>query len=197
MKQLIKPTLVILFAMSFTCAFSQAGSSAKVGLYKNEDDFNMHKLTFELDCKSKQDAIKTNGFFESPKVTVTINNKKYVVLKKDFFGYHDCKGNDYRFYQNKMFEIVDTVSFYVYKHTALEPGAGGKGYATITKYYFSKKGDGPLRSLTVKALSDAFPENAKFRYALESYAHNDHGLMDYDPYLKSYKLKYLFAESVK
>jgi hypothetical protein len=197
MTQMKKSALTILFAACVAGAFSQNASSAKVGLYKNEDDFSVHKLSYEMDCGSKENTIKANNFFESPVVTIQTNQKKYVVSKKDFFGYRDCKGKDYRFYKNQLFEIVDTVAFNVYRHTALEAAAGGKGYKTVTRYYFSKKRDDLIEVLTVKNIEEAFPQNIRFHYAVERYTGNDMGLMDYDPYLKSYKLKYLFLESLK
>jgi hypothetical protein len=195
MKKIKNTTLVIL--LTAYCVFGYSQNNTKIGLYKNENDFAMHKLTYELDCSSKQNLIKTNDFFESPKVVVKANDKKYIVLKKDFYGYHDCTGKDFRFYNNKLYEILDTASFYLYRHTALEPGNGGKGYATVTKYYFSKKGNSTMQLLSVNNLMNAFPQNVKFHYALETYVHNDNGLMDYDSYSKCYKLKYLFTESLK
>jgi hypothetical protein len=197
MKQLRKTAITILLAVGIICAFAQGLSSGRSGLYKNEDDFILHKLTYSLDCNSAQRSINTHSFLESPRITVTIEDKKYVVLKKDFFGYRDCKGRDFRFYQSRMFEILDTAGFYLYRHTALEPGAGGKGYTTVTRYYFSKKGDETIHGLTVKELEDAYPENARFRYALEGYAQQNKGLLDYDSYAKVYKLKYLFNQSLK
>jgi hypothetical protein len=65
------------------------------------------------------------------------------------------------------------------------------------RYFFSKKGDDNILLLTVKNLIEAFPEDIKFHYALESYIHNESSLIDYDSYSKSYKLKYLFRESLK
>jgi hypothetical protein len=171
MTQIKKSALTLLFAAYFASAFSQNASTDKIGLYKSEDDFILHKLTYGLDYRS--------------------------ISKPDFFGYHDPKGMDYRFYKNQLFEIVDTAAFTIYRRTALEPGTGGKGFATVTKYYFSRRGSELVQPLTVKNLEDAFPENTRFHYALESYARNDSGLIGYDPYLKSYKLKYLYAESLK
>jgi hypothetical protein len=194
-KQIIKPALAILLVAYIVTWYSQ--SSNKTGLYKNENDFNLHKLIYEADCSSSQSLIHANNFFESAKLSVTIQDKKKVMLKKDFFGYHDCNGKDYRFYHNKIFEIMDTSSFCIYRNTSLEPNAGGKGYSTKTTFYFSKLANDDLQPLTVKTLSDAFRENVKFCFELESYASNDNALTDYDHYLKSYKVKYLFKESIK
>jgi hypothetical protein len=197
MKKLMKVFFILSFAIFFNPAFSQTTSLASVGLYKNEDDFNAHKLSYQFNCNSTQDAIKTNSFFSSQKLIVKTNDKKIVLLKKDFFGYHSCNGKDYRFYKNQALEIIDIASFYLYKYTALEPGAGGKGYATVTRYYFSKTGKSDVQLLTVANLEEAFSANAKFRYALENYSRNDKSLMDYDSYGKMYKVKYLFVESLK
>jgi hypothetical protein len=197
MKQIKRFTMTLLLAIGLGTAFSQTSSSANAGLYKDQHDFDQHRLSYQLNCNSRDNEIKTNNFFESPRLTVKMNDKKMVLLKKDYFGYHDCNGKDYRFHDNQLFEIIDTVFFYLYRHTALEPNAGGKGYSTHTRYYFSKKGSNLLELLTQENLEDAFAQNDKFRYALQDYARNNKGLMDYDPYLKSYKIKYLFAASLK
>ena len=92
---------------------------------------------------------------------------------------------------------MDTVSFCIYSNTSLEPNAGGKGYSTQTNYYFSKHADDNMQLLTVRNLLHTFPENSKFAYALEAYAQKEKELIEYDPYLKTYKVKYLFEQSLK
>src|SRR5580658_9754806 len=126
MKQIIRQAVGILLLGCTLNAISQTTApSSHLGLYKNEDDFNLHKLSFEHNCQFKDGAIRVNGFSESPRLVVTADEKKTVLLKKDYFGYHDCNGKDYRFYHNQEFEIVDASMFYVYRHTALEPNGGG------------------------------------------------------------------------
>lgn len=194
MKHALKIALTLLSAICIPCAFSQNAGSTLAGLYKNEDDFTVHKLSY---ASSAPDAIQTNDLFESPRVTVHWNGQTIHLAKKDLFGYHSGKGTDYRFYQNSIYEMLDTLAFYLYKHTGLESNPGGKGFRSTTLYYFSKKGSATLVPLTIQNLELAFSTNAKFRYALESYTRKDGSLMDYDPYVKEYKVKYFLTESLK
>jgi hypothetical protein len=195
MKQVIKFAFTLLLVANMVQLCAQP--AIKTGLYKNESDFNLHKLTYAADCGSKRNLIRANNFFEPSKLSIIVNDKKMVVSKKYFFGYHDCTGKDYRFCQNKVFEIMDTASFCIYSNTSLEPNSGGKGYSTKTNYYFSKHANDNLQLLTVKNLRKAYPENSKFCFALESFNQRERELADYDPYLKTYKVKYLFEKSRK
>ncbi|HLX93648.1 MAG TPA: hypothetical protein VKR32_18320 [Puia sp.] len=194
MKQFIKMLVVLVLA-------GQAGRSdaqtAVAGLFKDETDFRANRVSYPLSCDPGARAIQTEKLFANDKIIVRNGDKKTALLKKDFFGYRDCRGIAYRFYQNEAYRILDTTDFYLYTRTALEPNAGGKGFSSATKYYFSRSPNGSLELLTKGNLETAFKENARFRNSVGTYARNDNELREYDPYLKQYKVKYLFEESEK
>ena len=176
-------------------ASAQDGSSKVTGLYKNEDDFALNKLTYQVDCNSKDGSIKPDNFFTaSSKILVKENGKKYTVPKSDFFGYLDCNNKAYRFCGNQAYEIVDTTGFYMYKRTFTTAGKGG---TRVTEYYFSKTGTDGLVALTKQNMEDAFASDTQFRYALESEFNSDKDLISYDSYLKAYKVKHLYLETAK
>jgi hypothetical protein len=111
------------------------------------------------------------------------------------FGYHDSYGNDYRFYENKAFQVIDTTAFYIYSYDKLIQQ--GKGPKPTRVYYFSKKNLGEILPLTAENIAKAFPKNAKFRYMVEVAAKTDIKLDAYDNESNEYKIKELYAESLK
>jgi hypothetical protein len=176
-------------------ASAQDGSSKITGLYKNEDDFALNRLTNQIDCVSKGESIKVDNLFTaSSNILIKENGKKYTVPKSAYYGYRDCNNKAYRFIGNTVFEIVDTAGFYMYKRSFV---TGGKGGTRVTQYFFSKTGNDELVALTKQNMESAFSSNTQFRYALESEFNSDKELVNYDSYLKSYKVKYLYLETTK
>jgi hypothetical protein len=176
-------------------ASAQDGSSKITGLYKTQDDFVSNKLTNQIGCDSKEGSIKPDNFFTAAsKILIKENGKKYTVPKSGFFGYLDCNNKAYQFYGNQTYEIVDTAGFYMYKRTYL---TSGKGQTRVTAYYFSKPGSNELLALTKQNMENAFASDTQFRYALESEFNTDKDLVNYDSYLKSFKVKYLYLETAK
>jgi hypothetical protein len=51
--------------------------------------------------------------------------------------------------------------------------------------------------LTLANLESAFSANARSRYDLEECFHSDKQLTAYDPWLRVYKLKYLYSQSYR
>lgn len=189
--------LVMLVLAGVAAKSSAQSTSAAAGLYKDKADFMMNRISYAVSCNSGTPAIQTEKPFAGEKIIVATGEKKIVLLKKDFFGYRDCHGVAYRFYKNDAYRILDTSDFYLYSRTALESNPGGKGFSTKTRYYFSRTPHGSPELLTKGNLESAFRENAKFRSSVDAYAKNDGQLTEYDPYLKLYKVKYLFEESEK
>lgn len=164
------------------------------GLYKDQHDFVSNKLTHQEACDAKNNYIMADEVFSSSKILIKEDGKKMKELKKDYFGYVNCKGVTYKFYDGQNCEMLDTAGFDLYKRIYL---AGGKGYRKITKYYFSKDSNDALQPFTMQNLSNSFHSNDKFIYALETSFHNDAELTEYVTYLKSFKVKYIFNETIK
>ncbi|HTB53283.1 MAG TPA: hypothetical protein VK718_10980 [Ferruginibacter sp.] len=181
--------IAMILTISSVTAFAQS-SSKVIGLYKNESDFAAGILTYQIQCNAKQNSIHPDKSFAASTITIKEDGKKFDVAKKDFFGYKDCSNKSYRFFDGKVYEIVDTAGFYMYKRTAL---ASGKGYVMVTEYYFSIDAGSPLQVLSKSNLENAFAANTRFRYAIQTAFQNNNELSAYDSYLKCYKVKHVFV----
>ena len=88
------------------------------------------------------------------------------------------------------YHVLDSAGFYLYSLRKLVQGE--KIARVETVYYFSVDDRSPVKELTLANLAAAFPGNACFQYHLEALFHSDKGLIAYDPYLKMYKIKWLY-----
>lgn len=101
---------------------------------------------------------------------------------------------DYRIVGKEKYQVVDSSGFFIYSIKKLVQGE--KIARPETVFYFSINSQGPLRELTRANLEDVFASNAKFRYELEQTFRSDKQLLEYDHYLKTYKIKYLYSQSL-
>jgi hypothetical protein len=106
------------------------------------------------------------------------------------------KGN-YRIFQNSSYKIVDTAGFYLYYRYVQYEQTKGKGLIKKDEYFFSKDSNSDIQLLTIENLKKAYPENHRFHYDIDAHFWSDRELMEYDPYTKMYKLKYLYMQSLK
>ncbi|HVU94930.1 MAG TPA: hypothetical protein VHE34_06875 [Puia sp.] len=102
---------------------------------------------------------------------------------------------NYRMVGKEKYQVVDSSGFFIYSKRKLVQGE--KIARPETVFYFSIDSQGPLRELTRANLEDVFASNAKFRYALEQTFRSDKQLLEYDRYLKMYKIKYLYNQSLQ
>ena len=186
-------TIKLMIAICIMASFSQktiAGTQT-TGLYLTSDDFINHKLSFETDG-SNGSKIKLNGFFESSKVVVTYNGKEQVFSKNEIFGYRS-NGQDYRFFNNTAYKILDTKDFYIYSAPKLVQE--GKGPKQVETYYYSSTSKSVVEPLSIKNLENTYAENPKFKYMVEAEFSSDSALLQYDAAIKEYKVKYIFEQS--
>jgi hypothetical protein len=166
------------------------------GLYLTYNDYATHTLRYATEpVNPKGNVILIHEFIGQKKVTVISNGKKQQFLKNTLFGYHDNYNQDYRFFDNKAYQVIDTTGFYIYSYDKLIQQ--GKGPKPTRTYYFSRKADSPVLPLTPENIAMAFPKNHKFRYMVEVEAKADMKLDAYDNSADEYKIKELFAESLK
>jgi hypothetical protein len=166
------------------------------GLYLTYNDFLNHKLSYTEDpANPGKNKIIIHEFIGTGKVTVISEGKEMVFEKSKIFGYHDNTGNDYRFSDNKAYQIIDTTGFYLYSYDKLVQE--GKGPKPTRVYFFSKKTYGALVPFTLKNVANAFPENPKFRYMVEVAAIYNVKPDAYDNESNVYKIKELYAQSLK
>jgi hypothetical protein len=162
------------------------------GLYLTFNDYVNHKLSYT--SVAKGDKIAIHDFFESKNIVVTSNGAKQTFSKNEIFGYR-TNNHDYRFMDNKAYQIVDTAGFYIYKHDKLT--AQVKGPKPVSTEYFSKSANAKVLLLNMQNIDVAFASNYKFRNMVQAEFKNDSELNEYDSFLNTYKIKELYTESNK
>jgi hypothetical protein len=180
--------LLAIFVGGFSAAMAQSANIPD-GVYIKSTDLMNHEVSYSLNPDKKTDKIVLNDFLSGSQIRVTSNGQKKDFNKNELFGYRYHQ-QDYRFYNNTAYKIVDTTGFYLYSHEQLVPH--GKGYTTTNVFYFSMSPNGAMLMLTLNNLDKAYSQNDKFRYALESEFHNDNELTAYDNYIRMYKIKHIF-----
>ena len=188
---------ILLIAILFFCSayYSKAQTQSK-GLYLTADDYAQHKLSYSEDpSDTNGNKISIHEFIGSNNVTVFTKGKKLSFDKNQIFGYHDAGGSDYRFFDGNAYQIVDTAGFFIYSFDRLVQK--GRGPRPKRAWYFSKKSNSPLLSLTFQNLLSVFPDNQKFRYMIEVASVYNVKPEAYDSELNEYKIKELYKRSLK
>lgn len=174
--------------------FVQASfASAKIGLYLTADDYRNHKVSFETGG-SNGTRIQLHAVFGGFQVIVVQNGKKHVFNKSEIFGYRQ-DGQDYRYFKNSAYRIIDTQGFFIYGYCKLIQQ--GKNLKDSEFFYFSSGTDDEIRPLTMDNLQTVFSKDTKFLYTIQGFFRTDNELTAYDANLKAYKLKYLYAQTVR
>ena len=187
-----KLPMIIVIILTFGITLKSNAQQQSNGLYLTFNDYQNHKLSYG--SIAKRDKIAIHDFLEGNTIAVTSNGKKQVFSKSEIFGYRE-NNRDYRFQNNKVFEIVDTKGFYLYKHDKLVQGT--KGPKPVSTVYFSTKADNGIAMLTQENIDKAFAANYKFRNSVQAEFKNDDALNEYDTALREYKITELYSESTK
>ena len=188
MKNSIKAVITLLISSSSLNLMAQKNTS---GIYLTEKDYKSHQLSYVL---GSTDKLQLNGFLNGKHISLTYQGKKIELAKKDIFGYH-LHDQDYRFFQNEAYNIIDTTGFTLYSREKLTQQV--KGYKPMERYFYSTNTAQPVLELTLENLAISFPDQAGFRYSLQNYFHKDADLMAYDQAAHQYKVKYLYFQEKK
>jgi hypothetical protein len=168
------------------------------GIYKTAQDFKDRKLSFSVNCDSAAGKIKLHHFFPGKYVNVIRNKTNYRLSKDSIFGYRDCKGNDYRFFENYSYEyqIVEDKSIVIYIALLTDPTYSGKGIKVVPTYFFSKTLGSEVLPLTINNLKMVFAGDIKFCNMLDGTVNSIEELTTYDYVHKMYKINYLLSLSI-
>jgi hypothetical protein len=193
MKAIYRLCASALCMASALTVLGQSKQGAAYALYNNLNDFTTKQLSYPVQCGQKKDKLRIDAFFGSRWVIVIHEGKKQRIEKSTLYGYRDCSGNDFRFYDRVVYKVMDTEGFYLYSRAEFIQIKGFR--QNVTKYYFSLKGDDLMQPLTAANLKKAFPGNKQFHYSLDAQFRDENDLAAYDPYSKQYKIKDLFNQS--
>jgi hypothetical protein len=188
----MKTSIQVLIVMMMVCIQgirSQAqGTKSATGIYLNEQDYKSGKLSYALD---ENDKLQLNGFLNGKYVTLVYQGKRMKLSKSEIFGYRQNNQN-FRFYQNEVYKILDTAGFMLYSRQLLTQQ--GKGYAPVENYFYSVNITNPVLNLTIENIDKSFPTRAAFRYSIQNYFRREADLIAFDKADNQYEIKYLFFE---
>lgn len=175
--------LVALVAPAFASA-----QSISSGIFRTASDYGADKLECRINCDSERHKIKLNDFLNKPFITVVHGGKRYTLNKREIFGFRDCSGATYRFFNGSSYLIAESRKLFIY--TADENVSSGKGFRTVHKYYFSIGAAGDIRPLTLQTLKAAFPNSHRFHDALDANFQSEK-VSAYDSFHRMYKVNHL------
>ena len=188
MKNSIKSLIAIATISLSSLHLHAQTSNGSTGIYLTEQDYKSNKLTYVL---SPADKIQLNEFLDGKNVSLVYQGKKLTLAKSEIFGYR-MHNQDFRFFHNEAYNIVDTAGFTLYKKDKLTQQ--GKGYLPVETYFYSVNLKQPVQKLTIENLWNSFPSQTGFRYSIQNNFKQDADLIAYDKLSNQYKLKYLYFQ---
>jgi hypothetical protein len=189
MKNSIKALITIMIMVMPGINLMAQNTKGNSGIYLNEQDYQAGKLSYAL---SNNDKMRVNGFLDGRNVILEYQGKKIKLAKSELYGYRR-NNQDFRFYHNEAYTILDTAGFVLYSHQKLT--RQGKGYKSVDQYFYSTNASAMVSELTIGNLWKSFPGQAGFRYTLQSNFRKDDDLAQYDKQTRQYKVKYLYFSS--
>ncbi len=196
-------TSIVVFVLGITmntnAQDNNNGLKNQSGVYKTFADFQTKKLDLAVDVTKEKHKIRVHDFINKTEIDVIHDNKKYTFKKKDIYGIRDVKGNDYRFYNDLEYQIVQVDTIYIYTKSKDINSSNGKNRQIkhLTEYFLSKTGDSDILILNAENLKKAFPENHKMHDALDMMFKEDNDLTEYDKFHKSFKVVRFLKENLK
>ena len=140
-----------------------------IGLYLTLQDYKDHKLSYVSKYRNNG-KVDVDILFGANKVLVIQDEKTRVFLKNDVFGYRIDK-QDYRFYNNAEYCIVDNKHFFIY--SCFKVIQQDKVPKKTEQYYFSSNPAGPIQRLTIDNLESVYGKNEKFITTMDRWFKNN------------------------
>jgi len=186
MKKLI--TAIVILAVAGLQSLKAQSTTAANGIYLTENDYKTGKPAYTL---GNHDSMRLNEFLAGKNIDVVYQGKKMKFSKSGIFGYR-LNNQDFRFYSNDAYRIIDTAGFVLYEREKLTQH--GKGLMPVEHYFYSVNSNHPVLDLTIANLWNSFPGSPDFRYSLQNYFHKDEELRSFDQATNQYEIKHLYFE---
>lgn len=174
-------------------AVAQVAPPKTSGVYLTADDYKNGRLSFAGDCGSKAHRLELHDVLHKSYVHVTHETEKRRFAKSDLFGFRACDGHDYRFAANLEHQILEARGLYIYAREVYV--SHGRGRHTVRGYFFSAGAESPVLTLTLENLKKTFPNNQRFRDALDAAFGPRQKLSEYDESQKMFKVNQLLIAS--
>ena len=152
--------------------FSPLGKNC--GIYDTHHDRRAGTLSLSIDCRAEEHTIRPAFVQDKSAIKVVRAGETRKYLKQDIYGYRDCKGGEYHFFDGKAYELVNPgESIAIYRLYEW------RGKQRIARHFFQGDSHGTIRKLTLENLSDEFADEPVFLEKLSLLARNDFQLIRY------------------
>lgn len=161
----------------------------KTGIYLTYGDFDSARISFVKKGNLKY-KLRVDNLFNEPIVKVVIGDSTFKFLKDSIYGYRDDDNVNYRFYNKKIYRIINPKEgILLYSITTV---VNPKGNQTATNYYFSVIASSAIYPLTKLYLKRAFYNDANFHELIDIYFNTDSDLLGYDSFYNQYKINRIY-----
>jgi hypothetical protein len=149
-------------------------AAGECGIFGTWQDRQRGTLTMAIDCQTEDHRIKPGFIRDKASIRVVRRDSTYQYLRADIYGYRDCSGNEYHFFQGQSYQLVNPgqeIPIYrKYEWAAKQRKA---------KYFFRRDFSAPLAPLTLDNLAAEFSDEPVFLERLRLLADSDHELIKY------------------
>jgi hypothetical protein len=137
------------------------------GFYRTVSDFRKQQISIPVNSKYGKKAIQVSDFFLRPYVYIRTEQGKTKVHEDNVYAICDYKGNIYRIWNRKAYQLADTEYLQIYSYTYT--GKVKKQTSRclrfenkqMTDYYFSENDSSEIYPLTLTNVTIALLENKK------------------------------------
>ncbi|HSQ02933.1 MAG TPA: hypothetical protein VLN59_02785 [Burkholderiales bacterium] len=157
-------------------------------------DYELGRLTDAITCQSESRPVNRDTFMRTAVVVMPGGRQVRPYLKGTIFGFRACDGSEVRFVRGANLRVVRALPMYLYEHE-YRISMGNRGSRLVTEHAFSTAAADSVRSLTMNALKQAYPENHRFHDLLDLAFRGDDELIRYDEFHHEYRVARLLRRS--
>ena len=189
-------TLIATAVLSTAAAIAAAPAQTS-GIYLSAADYTERRLSLEGDCTSAAHKLEQHNIVHKPYIEITHGTETRRYAKSELYGFRACDGREYRFVENREYEILESspIAIYTIQVPAREAKDLARDRPTTRLYFFGAGPAGEVLPLTRNNLKRAFPDNHTFHDALDQMFHSDEELAQYDDFHKMFKINRLLIAS--
>ena len=148
--------------------------SNNCGIYRTPGDRQARTLSLAIQCSKEPHKLKPGFIQDRSAIKIEHEGETRRYLRRDLYGYRDCNGVEYHFFEGKPYELVnpgEPVPIYrMYEWV---------GKQRMTLYFFSGEDVEAIQPLTLDHLRREFSDEALFLERLYLLAENDFQLIRY------------------
>lgn len=149
------------------------GQREHCGVYSSEGDRQSGKLSLAINCRAENHKLKVGFVKDQSAIKIIREDETHSFLHRDIYGYRDCNGNEFHFFNGKAYELVNPG-----EEIPIYRDYRQKGKQRVARLYFATR-SGDLKSLTFDNFKHEFSDEPLFLEKLHILARNNHELIKY------------------